>query len=67
MGCWNCEDQCSKILPKYGADVNVRNNNGQATLDWAGKGNHKEIVQLLLGKQPDPGIKDRNGKTPNKL
>ena len=53
-----------QILLKYGADINVRNNDGQTALDWAAKGNHKEIVKLLLDKQPDPGIKDRDEKTP---
>ena len=53
-----------KILLKYGADVNARNNDGQTALNWAAKGSYNEIVQLLLDKQANPVIKDRNEKTP---
>ena len=49
---------------EYDADVNAKNGDGETALHWGAKGGYQEIVQLLLDKQADPNIKDKNGKIP---
>ncbi|APR97793.1 ankyrin repeat domain-containing protein [Wolbachia endosymbiont of Folsomia candida] len=46
------------------AIIGATDNSGFTLLHWAAKDGYQELVQLLLDKQANPNIKDKNGKTP---
>jgi len=52
----NGEIERVKLLISEGADVNVKNNDGQTPLHYAARKGHKEIVELLLAHGADVNI-----------
>lgn len=52
------------MVNELGADVNVRNVDGQTPLHEATRYSHLECVQRLVDLKADPDCKDRKGVTP---
>ena len=52
----NGEIERVKLLISEGADVNVKNNDGQTPLHYAARRGHKEIVEVLLAHGADVNI-----------
>ncbi len=54
-----------KLLLAEGKDPNQPDSNGRRTpLHWAVRGNHSEVVQILMEGGANPDIGDQAGKTP---
>ena len=47
-----------------GADVDTKSERGRTPLPSADRWDHKEIVELLIGKGADLNAKDEDGDTP---
>ena len=56
-------DAIAKLLIDYGANVNVKNNNGATALTYATMFKKINIITLLLEHGADKTIKDDSGKT----
>ncbi len=50
-----------QLLLKYGADPNIRDNNGKTPLIHAAREGYPASVELLIEHGADPNIKDNNG------
>jgi ankyrin repeat protein len=53
-----------KLLLEYGAEVNVRNENGETPLHSASTNGQFEITNLLLKNEADVNARNENGETP---
>lgn len=54
-------------LLQNGADVNIKDDNGETLLRWAASGGHTEIAALLLKRGADVNAKNDTGNTPRKV
>ncbi len=65
-----CNGNMHEVLKalERGAEVNSGNKvNGWTALHWASKRGHKAILELLLTRGADPGLKNRKGELPKDL
>jgi ankyrin repeat protein len=61
---WSIGAFVTKLLIEFGANVNVRNNNGQTPLHLACQVGSHDVVQLLLGRGADMEVQDDSHSTP---
>ena len=64
--------ETASLLLDRGADINLKNNDGETALMEASSSGHTEIVSLLLDRGADVNVKDNDGGTalvraPNEL
>ncbi len=60
----NNNKEIVELLIAYGADVNLKDNDGQTPPHWATKHGYQEIVELLIARGADVNLKDNDGQTP---
>lgn len=53
----------TRVLIAFGADVNLRNDDGTTALMVAARFGHSEIVDLLLREGADPNLRNSKGYT----
>jgi ankyrin repeat protein len=64
---WDAEqnaEQAVGVLLEHGADINLRNHEGQTALHKASRRDRIDIIHLMLKHGPDVNALDSNGSTP---
>ena len=55
-------EEAERLL-EQGADVNVKDNDGETALIWAAYRGYTDIAELLIDKEADVNVKDNDGET----
>lgn len=56
-----------KVLLKYGADVNLKDDSGNLPLHLAARAGHQDVVELLAPRTAHPFLPNNAGVTPMQL
>ena len=54
--------ECVELLLKRGASTAVQDGNGQTAVHWAAVTGSYRCLRVLLGKSPNLGTRDRDGR-----
>ncbi|KAG6613418.1 uncharacterized protein IUM83_04519 [Phytophthora cinnamomi] len=54
----------TKLVLRFGADVNARNQDGYSALHYAANGDAFDVARFLLDSDADANAQDQHGKTP---
>ena len=61
------EKDITELLISYGADVNLKNNEGSMPLHWSAKHGNNAVYQFLISKGADANAKNKANETPQYL